>query len=59
MAHCRIELTHLAPTLGQHNREIPGGLLGLSDREIEELASSGVIGSVATSKNSRPEPAGV
>jgi crotonobetainyl-CoA:carnitine CoA-transferase CaiB-like acyl-CoA transferase len=52
-------IDHLAPTLGQHNQEVLGGLLGLSDREIDELASSGVIGNVATSKNSRPEPTGV
>jgi crotonobetainyl-CoA:carnitine CoA-transferase CaiB-like acyl-CoA transferase len=51
-------IDHLAPTLGQHNQEVLGGLLGLSDREIDELASSGVIGNVATSKNSRPEPTG-
>jgi crotonobetainyl-CoA:carnitine CoA-transferase CaiB-like acyl-CoA transferase len=46
----RIE--HLAPTLGQHNQEILGGLLGLSDQEIEQLAASGIIGHVATSKKS-------
>ena len=33
-----------APTLGQHNREILGGLLGLSDDEIRRLAEDGVIG---------------
>jgi crotonobetainyl-CoA:carnitine CoA-transferase CaiB-like acyl-CoA transferase len=32
------------PTLGEHNREILGGLLGLSDAEIEQLAREGVIG---------------
>ena len=32
------------PTLGEHNREILGGLLGLSDAEIEQLARDGVIG---------------
>jgi crotonobetainyl-CoA:carnitine CoA-transferase CaiB-like acyl-CoA transferase len=46
----RIE--HLAPTLGQHNQEILGGLLGLSDQEIEQLDASGIIGHVATSKKS-------
>jgi crotonobetainyl-CoA:carnitine CoA-transferase CaiB-like acyl-CoA transferase len=51
-------IDHLAPTLGQHNREILGGLLGLSEREIEELAVAGVIGDTATSKKSRPEAAG-
>jgi crotonobetainyl-CoA:carnitine CoA-transferase CaiB-like acyl-CoA transferase len=32
------------PTLGEHNREILGGLLGLSDAEIEQLSHEGVIG---------------
>jgi crotonobetainyl-CoA:carnitine CoA-transferase CaiB-like acyl-CoA transferase len=32
------------PTLGEHNREILGGMLGLSDREIEELARERIIG---------------
>ncbi len=33
-----------SPTLGQHNREILGELLGLSDAEIERLESEEVIG---------------
>ncbi len=33
-----------APTLGQHNREVLGGLLGLTEEELVALASSGVIG---------------
>jgi crotonobetainyl-CoA:carnitine CoA-transferase CaiB-like acyl-CoA transferase len=32
-----------APTLGQHNGEVLGGLLGLSDDEIASLAEQGVI----------------
>ena len=32
------------PTLGEHNREILSGLLGLSDAEIEQLAREGIIG---------------
>ncbi len=32
------------PTLGEHNREILGGLLGLSDAELEQLARDGIIG---------------
>jgi len=31
------------PALGAHNRDVLGGLLGLSDREIEALAAGGVI----------------
>ncbi|MDA9489536.1 CaiB/BaiF CoA-transferase family protein [Bradyrhizobium sp. CCBAU 11361] len=33
-----------APTLGEHNREILSGILGLSDREIAQLAKDGIIG---------------
>jgi crotonobetainyl-CoA:carnitine CoA-transferase CaiB-like acyl-CoA transferase len=32
------------PTLGEHNREILGGMLGLSDGEIDQLAREGIIG---------------
>ena len=37
-----------SPTLGQHNREIFGGLLGLGGEEIDALESGGVIGSRPT-----------
>ena len=37
-----------SPTLGQHNREIFGGLLGLSGEEIDALESGGVIGTKPT-----------
>lgn len=33
-----------APTLGQHNRDILSGLLGLSDAEIAQLVQGGIIG---------------
>ena len=32
-----------APTLGQHNKEVLGGLLGLPDDELEALEEEGVI----------------
>ncbi|GGC72710.1 putative CoA-transferase [Chelatococcus reniformis] len=32
------------PTLGQHNREVLGGLLGLTDAELARLAQTGIIG---------------
>ncbi|MGE0134771.1 MAG: CaiB/BaiF CoA transferase family protein [Dehalococcoidia bacterium] len=32
-----------APCLGEHNREVYGGLLGISDAEIEQLEAEGVI----------------
>jgi crotonobetainyl-CoA:carnitine CoA-transferase CaiB-like acyl-CoA transferase len=32
------------PTLGEHNREILGGILGLTDAEIEQLAREEIIG---------------
>jgi len=31
------------PTIGQHNREILGGLLGVSDEELSQLSEKGVI----------------
>ena len=32
-----------SPKVGQHNREVLGGWLGLSDAEIDDLKSSGAI----------------
>jgi crotonobetainyl-CoA:carnitine CoA-transferase CaiB-like acyl-CoA transferase len=32
------------PTLGEHNREILSGMLGLSDAELEEFTREGIIG---------------
>ena len=37
-------LQHPAPTLGQHNNKVLGGILGLSDAELKKLAQEGVIG---------------
>lgn len=32
-----------APLLGQHNGEVLGGILGLSDRELDDLVEDGVV----------------
>ena len=32
-----------APDLGQHNEEVYGGMLGMSDEQRRELAAAGVI----------------
>lgn len=37
-----------APTLGQHNKDVLGGILGLSDHELATLESEGIIGTIAT-----------
>jgi crotonobetainyl-CoA:carnitine CoA-transferase CaiB-like acyl-CoA transferase len=38
------ELAHVAPpTLGQHNREVLQGLLGLDDDELADLAARQVV----------------
>lgn len=34
---------HRAPTLGEHNREVYGGMLGVSDAKLQSLAADGVI----------------
>lgn len=33
-----------APTLGQHNKEVLGGILGLSDADLKGLQENGIIG---------------
>ena len=42
------EIRAPAPTLGQHNREIYGGLLGMAAADIDALESAGVIGTTPT-----------
>ncbi|MDH2348157.1 CoA transferase [Bradyrhizobium sp. SSUT77] len=40
----------VAPTLGQHNREILSGLLNVSDAEIAKLTKDGIIGTAMHSE---------
>lgn len=37
------QVKHRAPTLGEHNQEIYGGMLGVSDEELQQLSTDGVI----------------
>jgi len=43
-------LRNAAPTLGQHNREILGGLLGLGSEEIDRLQEDAVIGELPANR---------
>lgn len=42
-----------APTLGQFNREVLGGILGLTDTELFQLSEMGVIGTEAIPQRAR------
>lgn len=48
-----------APTMGQFNREVLGGVLGLSEAEISRLAELGVIGDAALPPAQRKRTAAV
>ena len=41
-------LNNPAPTLGQHNKQVLGGILGLDDTELEQLQLDGIIGNKPT-----------
>ena len=43
-----LEIGLPSPTLGQHNREVLSGILGLGDDEISDLEREGIIGSKPT-----------
>ena len=46
-------LAHPAPTLGEFNAAVLGGMLGLSAAELRELRSQGVIGTEALAPNEK------
>lgn len=48
-------IRNVAPTLGQHNREILSGLLGLSDAEIAQLEREAIIGTAMLSEGAIAE----
>jgi len=50
-------ITRLAPTLGQHNHEVLGEVLGLGADEIARLEAAEVIGTTATSKKAKKKVA--
>lgn len=48
-------IRNAAPTLGQHNREVLSGLLGLSDAEIAQLEREEIIGTAMLSEEAIAE----
>jgi hypothetical protein len=44
---------HAAPTLGEYNTAVLGGMLGLSEAELARLAETGVIGTEAVPVSAR------
>ncbi len=45
---------NLAPTLGEHNREVLGGLLGLPPERLAALDAAGVTGTAAVPRSASP-----
>ena len=44
LSKSEMEVRRPAPTLGEHNREVLGGLLGLTDEALRGLEEAGIIG---------------
>jgi crotonobetainyl-CoA:carnitine CoA-transferase CaiB-like acyl-CoA transferase len=48
-----LPVRHAAPTLGEYNTAVLGGMLGLSEAELARLAETGVIGTEAVPVSAR------
>jgi len=46
-------IRHASPTLGEHNRAVLCGILGLSDADLERLTHAGIIGTEAIPPQTR------
>lgn len=51
----RVPVRVPAPTLGQHNAEVLGGVLGLESQDIERLTQRGIIGDRPRMRGTRPD----
>ncbi|MNL70061.1 Succinyl-CoA:(R)-benzylsuccinate CoA-transferase subunit BbsF [compost metagenome] len=45
-----LEIRRVAPTLGEHSREVFARVTGLTGEQVDALESSGITGTVATRK---------
>ena len=45
-----VEISRLAPTLGEHSREVLSRVIGLAEEQVFALEKSGITGTVATKK---------
>ena len=54
-----ISIVRPAPTLGEHNIEVLQGVLGLSDRDVDQLQRADIIGNEAVPPNLRKARAAI